>query len=145
MSNSLWPHGLHCPSLSPSPCLLKFRAVESVMLSNHLILSPPSPLVPQSFPASGSFPVNQLFASGGQSIRALVLAAVLPMNIQDWFLLVLTGWISLLSKLSGVFSNTTIRKHLFFSTQSSSWSNSHIHTWLLENPQRWLYRLLFAK
>ena len=112
MSNSLWSHGLHCPSLSPSPSLLKFRAVESVMLSNHLILSPPSPLGPQSFPELGSFAVNQLFTSGGQSIRALVSATVLPMNIQDWFPLGLTDMISLQSKgLSRVFSNTTVKKH----------------------------------
>ena len=90
---------------------------------------------PQSFPASGPFPVSRLLASGGQSIRASVLASVLPMNIHselnsfriDWFDL-------LLSKgLSRVFSNTTIQKHQFFGTQLSLWSNSHIHTRLLTN------------
>ena len=84
-----------------------------------------------SFPALGSFPVSQLFTSGGQSIGTSASASVLPMNIQDWFLLGLTGLISLPSKgLSRIFSNTTVQKHQFFSTQLSLWSNSHIHTWL---------------
>ena len=74
----------------------------------------------QSFPASGSFLTSQFFASGGQSIGVSASAAVLPMNIQDWFPLELTGWISLQSKgLSRVFSNTTIQKHLFFMVQPS--------------------------
>ena len=87
----------------------------------------------QSFPASGSFQMSQLFASGGQSIGVSVSTSVLPMNIQDWFPLGWTGWISLQSKgLSRVFSNTTLQKHQFFSAVPSLWSNSHIHTWLLE-------------
>ena len=87
----------------------------------------------QSFPASGSFQMTWLFTSCGQSIGASDSASVLPMNIQDWFPLALTGLTSLLSKvLSRVFSSTTIQKHLFFSTQPSLWSNSHIRTWLLE-------------
>ena len=90
-------------------CLLKFAslmAIDSVMPSNHLILCCPLLLL-QSFPASGSFPVSWLFASGGQSIGASASASVLPMNIQDWFSLGLTGLISLLSKgLSKVFSST---------------------------------------
>ena len=89
----------------------------------------------QSIPASGSFPMSQFFTSGGQSIGASASASVLPMSIQDWFPLGLTGWISLQFKgLSRVFSNTTIQKHQFFSAQLSLWSNSHIHTWLLEKP-----------
>ena len=85
----------------------------------------------QSFLASGSFPMNQLFALGGQSIGAL--ASVLPMNIQGWFPLRLTSLISLQSKgPSRVFSSTTVQKHQFFSVQPSLWSNSHISTWLLE-------------
>ena len=89
----------------------------------------------QSFSASGYFPMSQFFTSGGQSIGVSALASVLPMNIQDWFPLGLTGLISLLSKgLSKIFSNTTIQKHQFFSSQPSLWSNSHIHTWLLEKP-----------
>ena len=88
-----------------------------------------------SFPASGSFPMSQLFTSGGQSIGASASTSVLPMNIQDWFPIGWTGWISLKSKgLSRVFSNTTVQKHQFFGTQPSSQPNSHIHTWLLEKP-----------
>ena len=89
----------------------------------------------QTFPTLGSFPMSWLFASGGQSIRASASASVLPMNIQDWFPLELTGLISLLSKgLPRVFSNTTVQKHQFFGAQLSLWFNSHIHAWLLEKP-----------
>ena len=89
----------------------------------------------QSFPASGSFPMSQLFASGGQGIEASASASVLPMNIQDLFPLGLTDLISLLSKgLSRVFSSTKIQRHQFFGAQLYLWSNSHIHTWLLEKP-----------
>ena len=89
---------------------------------------------PQSFPALGSFPMSQFFASGGQSIRASASVSVLPMNTQDWSPSEWTGWISLQSKgLSRVFSNTTVQKHQFFSTQLSLYSNSHFHTWLLKN------------
>ena len=85
----------------------------------------------QSFPASGSFPMSHLFASGGQTIGVSASTSVLLMNIQDWFILVLTG---LQSKgLSRVFSNTTIQKHQFFSAQVSLESNSHIHTWYWKN------------
>ena len=81
------------------------------------------------FPASGSFPRSQFFASGGQSIGVSASASVLPMNIQDWFPLGWTGLISLLSKgLSRVFSNTTVQKHQFFGAQFSLWFNSHICT-----------------
>ena len=74
----------------------------------------------QSFPASGSFPMSQLFTSGGQSIGVSAIASVLPVNIQDWFPLGWTGWISLQSKgLSRVFSNTTVQKHQFFDAQLS--------------------------
>ena len=87
----------------------------------------------QSFPASGSFPMSWLFISCGQNIEAST--SILPMNIQGWFPLGLTGWISSLSKgLSRVFSNATVQKHQFFSTQPSLWSNYHVHTWLLEKP-----------
>ena len=90
---------------------------------------------PQSFPTSGSFPMSQLFAWGGQSTGLSALASVLPKNIQDWSPLKWTGWISLQSRgLSRVFSNTTVQKHQFFGTQLSSQSNSHIHTWALEKP-----------
>ena len=103
-----------------------------------LSLLPPVPafsLFLQSFPASGSFPVSLFFSSGGQSIGVPVSASVLPMNIQGWFPLGLTGLISLLFKgLSRVFSSTTVQKHQFFSAQPS-WSNYHICMWwLLEKP-----------
>ena len=94
--------------------LLRFVSIESVMPSNHLILGCPLLLCLQSFPASGSFPMSQFFVSGGQSIGASALASVLPVNIQGWFPLGLTGLISLQSKeLSRVFSNTTIWKHQY--------------------------------
>ena len=103
--------------------------------SNHLILCRSFSSCPQSFPASGSFQMSQFFPSGGQSIGVSASASVLPMNIQDWSPLGWTSWISLQSKgLSRVFSNTTVQKHQFFSTQLSLWSNSPIHTWLLEKP-----------
>ena len=90
---------------------------------------------PQSFPASGSFLMSWLFIPGGQSIRASALTSILPVNIKDWFPLGLIGLISLLSRgLSRVFSNSTVQKHQFFSTHPYLWSNSHIHTWLLEKP-----------
>ena len=89
---------------------------------------------PQSFPASGSFLMSQPFTSGGQSIGASASPSVLPMNIQDWYILGLTGLISLLFKrLSTIFSSTTIWKHQFFGTQPSLWFNSHICTRLQGN------------
>ena len=91
---------------------------------------------PQSFPASGSFPMSWLFASGGQTIGASASASVLTVNIQDWFPLRLTDLISLLSMgLSRIFCSTAVWEHQFFSAQSSLWYNSHTHTWLLEKPQ----------
>ena len=90
---------------------------------------------PQSLPATGSFPISQLIAWGGQSIWVSALASVLPMNTQNWSPLGWTGWISLQSKgLSRVFSNITVQKHQFFGAQLSSQSNRHIHTWPLEKP-----------
>ena len=89
----------------------------------------------QSFPTSGSFPVSQLFASGGQSTGVSASPPVFPMNTQDWSPLGWTGWISLQSKgLSRVFSNTTVQKHQFFCTHLSLKSNFHIYTWLLGKP-----------
>ena len=99
----------------------------------------------KSFPASRSFAMNQSFASGGQSIGVSTSASVLPMNTQDRSPLGWTGWLSLQSTgLSGVFSNTTVQKHKFFSAQPSIWSNSHIHTWLLEKPSITLTRWTFV-
>ena len=137
MSNSLQPHGLQntrlpCPSSSPGACS------SSCPLSQWCHPTISSSVIPfcshlQSFPASGSFPVSQFFASGGESTGVSPSASVLLMNIQDWFPLGWTGWISLQSKrLSRVFSSTIAQKHQFFGAQLSLWSNSHIHTWLLE-------------
>ena len=133
MSDSLWSHGLQharllCPSLSPGVCS------NSCPLSwwcHPTISSSVAPFssCPWSFPPSGSFPMSHLFISGGQSTGASTSASVLPMNIQSWFPLGLTGLISLLSKgLSTIFSRTTVQKHQFFSAQPSLWSNSHIGT-----------------
>ena len=100
-------------SIINSWSLLKIMSIESVMPSSYLILCHPLLLLPSwSFPSSGSFPISQFFASGGQSIGVSASASVLPMNIQEWFLLGWIGWISLQSKgLSRVFSNTTVQKH----------------------------------
>ena len=148
--NSLKPHGLQharlpCPLSSPEVWL------NSCPLSRwyHPIIS--SSVAPfssfhQSFPASGSFPVSQLFVSGGQSIGASASTSVLPVNIQVWFPLGLTGLISLQSKeLSRVFSSTTVRRHQFLSVQPFLLSRSHISTWLLEKPKLWLDRPLLVK
>ena len=120
-------------SIINSGSLLKLMSIESVMLSNHLILCHLLFLLPSIFPSISLFFVSQFFTSGSQSIGASASASVLALNIQDWFPLGLTGLISFLSKeISTVFSSTTIQKHQFFSPQPSLWSNSHIHTWLLE-------------
>ena len=132
MSNSLQPHELQharppCPSppprVYPNSCPLSWWCHPTI--SSSVI---PFPSCLQSFPASESFPMSQLFAWGGQSTGVSALASSLPKNTQGWSLLEWTGWISLQSKgLSRVFSNTTVQKHQFFSTQLSSQSNSHIH------------------
>ena len=139
MFNSLQPYGLQhtrllCPS--PTPGLYSNSCPSSQWwhpaISSFVI--PLSSLL-QSFPASGSFQMSQIFESGGQSTGVSASASILPMNIQDWFPLGWAGWISLQSKgLSRVFSNTTVQKHQFFSAQHSLQSNSHIHTWPLEKP-----------
>ena len=101
---------------------------------------------PQSLPKSESFPMSQLFASGGQSTGVSALASFPRKKSQGWSPSEWTGWISLQSKgLSRVFSNTAVQKQQFFSTQLSSQSNSHIHTWPLEKPQPWLDGPLLAK
>ena len=112
-------------SITNSRSLLKLMSVESVMPTHHLI---PFSSHLQSFLASGSFPMSQFFASGGQSIGVSASTSVLPMNIQDWFPLGWTGWISLQSKiLSRVFSNTTVQNHQFFDTQLQGNANEN-HT-----------------
>ena len=121
MSNSLQPHGLQHARL---PCPLPTPRVYSNSCPSSWWCHPTisSSVIPfsclQSFPASGSFQMSQFFTSGGQMIGVSASISVLPMNIQDWFPLGWTGWISLQSKrLSRVFSNTTVQKHQFFSAQ----------------------------
>ena len=129
MSDSLQPHGLQHARFPCRACSNSFAWCHPTILFSVI----PFFSCLQSFPASGSFLMSWLFTLGGQSIGAS--ASVLPMNIQDWSPLGLTGLISLQYKgLSRTFSNTPVQKHKFFSTQSSLWSNSHIHIWLLEKP-----------
>ena len=133
-------------SITSSQSLLKLTSIKSVTPSNHLILCHPLLIHPQSFPASGSFQMSQLFTSGGQSIRVSTSTSVLSVNIQDWSPLGWTGWISWQSKGSSrVLANTKVQKHHFFCTQLSLQSNSHIHTWLLEKPKPGLDGRLLAK
>ena len=139
VSDSLRPHESQhtrppCPSPTPG---VYSNSCPSSQWCHPAISSSVIPFssCPQSLPASGPFPVSQLFAWGGQSIGVSASASVLPMNTQDRAPWGWTGWISLQSKgLSRVFSNTTVQKHQFFGTQLSSQSNSHIHTWSLEKP-----------
>ena len=138
-SNSLWPHGLeHARPPCPSPAPIVYPNSCSLNWWCHPIISSsdiPLSSCPPSFPALGSYQMNQLFTSRGQSTGVSASASVLPMNTQDWFPLGWTGWISLQPKgFSRVFSNTTVQKHQFFSAQLSLQSNSHIPTWLLEKP-----------
>ena len=139
VSDSLRPHELqHARPPCPSPTPRVYTNSCPSCRWCHITIS--SSVIPvfshlQCFAATGSFQMSQLFASGGQSIGVSASTSVLPMSIQDWFPLGWMGWISLQAKeLSRVFSNTTVQKHQFFSTQLSFWSNSHIHTWLLEKP-----------
>ena len=129
MSDSLWPHEPQhtrppCPSLTPRvhPNLCPLSWWCHPTISSSVV---PFSSCPQSFPASGSFPVSQLFASSGQSIRVSASTSVLPMNTQDWSPLEWTGWISLQPKgLSRVFSNTIVQNHQLFGTQLPSQSNT---------------------
>ena len=146
MSDSLWAHELQharppCPSptprVYPNPCPLS-------QWCHPTISSPVIPFssCPQSFQASGSFQMSQLFASGGQSIGVSASASVLPMNIQDWFPLGWTCWISLQSKgLSRVFPNTTVQKHQFFGTAFFTVQLSHLYmtTGKTKALTRWQY------
>ena len=150
MSDSMQPHRLQHARL-PHPSPTPEAGSNSCPSSQWCHLTISSSAIPfssclLSFPASGSFPMSQFFASGGQSYGISASASVLPMNIQDWFPLGWTGWISLQSKgLSRVFSNTTAQKHQFFGPHLSLQSNSHIHTWPLEKPWPWLDGPLSAK
>ena len=121
---TLWDH-INCSmsaslSVTSSQSLSKLLSIESVIPSNSLILCHPLLLLPSIFPSIRGFQMSQYFASGGQSTRVSASISVLPKNTQDWSPLGWTGWISLQSKgLSRVFSNTTVQKHQFFSTQLS--------------------------
>ena len=139
VSNSLRPHKSQhtrppCPSPTPrvysNPCASSRWC--HLAISSSVI---PFSSCPQSLPASGSFPMSQHFAWGGQSNEVSASASVPPMNTQGWSPSGWTGWISLQSKgLSRVFSNTIVQKHQSFDAQLSSQSNSHIYTWPLEKP-----------
>ena len=139
VSDSLQPCELQharppCPSATPG---VHSNSCPSSRWCHPAISSSVVPFssCPQSLPASEFFPMSQPFTWDGQSTGVSASASFLPKNTQDWSSLTWTGWISLQSKgLSRVFSNTTVQKHQFFSTQLSSQSNSHIHTWPLEKP-----------
>ena len=138
VSNSLWPHESQAhtrpPCPSPTPGVYSNSCPANrwchPAISSSVV---PFSSCPQSLLASRSFPMSQLFASGGQSTGVSASTSVLPINTQDWSPLGWTGWISLQSNgLWRVFSNTIVQKHQFFGAQLSSQSNSHIHTWPLE-------------
>ena len=139
VSNSLQPHESQhgrppCPSPTPG---VHSDSRPSSQWCHPAISSSVVPFssCPQFLPALESFPMSQLFAWGGQSTGVSALVSFLPKKSQGWSPSEWTGWISLQSKgLSRVFSNTTIQKHQFFGVQLSSQSNSHIHTWPLEEP-----------
>ena len=142
MSDSLWPHEPQnarppCPSPTPGvhPNSCPLSQWYHPTISSCVV---PFYSCPQSFPASGSFQMSQLFTSGGQSIGYSSSTSVLPMNTKDWSPLEWTGWICLqFEGLSRVFSNTTAQKHQFFSVQLSLWPNTHIHKWLQEKLRAW--------
>ena len=145
VSDSLWAHGWHhaslpCPSPSPGTCWTSCSLCQWCHPTISYSVVPFSSCL-LSFRASQSFPMSQLFTSGGQNIGASASASFLLMNIQGWFPLGFPVFISLQSNgLSRVFSSTTIWKHQFFGTQPSLWSNSHIHTCyiLFISPQLWI-------
>ena len=148
VSDFLQPHGLQhvslpCPSPSPGAC----SNWDGWMPSTHLILRHLLLLLPSIFPSIKIFSNESALPIRWPNYWSFSFSvtSVLPMNIQDWYPLGLTGWISLQSKgLSRVFSNTAFQKHQFFSSQFSLWPKSHIHTWPLEKPQLWLDRPLSA-
>ena len=137
-----WCLTLHSPMDCSTPAFPVFHhLLELAQTHVHWVddtIQPSRPLLLLPFNISqhqGIFLVSHPFTSDGQSFGVSGSASAHPMNIQGWFPLGWTGWISLLSKgLSRVFSNTTVQKHQFFSAQPSLWSNFRIHTWLLEKP-----------
>ena len=126
MSISLWPHWCQVSlSFTVSQSLLRLMSIESVILSNHIILCRPLLFLPSIFPSIRVFSNDSFLPIKLQRIWVSASTSVLPMSIQDWFPLELTGWIPLQSKgLSRVFSSTTIQKHQFFSAQPSLWSKN---------------------
>ena len=139
MFNFLWPHGMQhtrppCPSSSPKVCPSSCPLPQwchPASVSSDTLFS----FYLRSFPASGTIPMSWLFTAGDQNTGALALVSVLPMSIQNWFPLRLTGLIFLLSKgFSGVFSRTTVQRHQFFGVLPSSRSSFHNHTWPLGRP-----------
>ena len=146
VSDSSQPQGLQqarppCPSPSPGVCLSSWSLHPwccPAISSSDTVFS----FCPQSFPPSGTFPMSCLFPSDDQNTGASASASVLPVNIQGWSPLRLTGLISVQSRgLSGVFSSTTVRRHQFFGILPSLWSSSHNRVWPLGRPQPWLYSL----
>ena len=139
VSDSLWPRGLQharplclspSPEVRPSSCPLPWWCHPAISSSDALFC-----FCSQSFPATWSFPMSQLLTSDDQNTGVSTSASVLPTSIQGWFPLILTKLISLLSKgLSGVLSNTTVRRHQYFCVPLSLWSSSHNHTWPLGRP-----------
>ena len=150
MSDSLRPHGRQqarppCPPPSlgvcPSSCSLHWWCHPAISSSDTLFS-----FCPQSFPALGAFSMSYLFTSDDQNTGASASASVLPVNVQDWSHLRLTGLISFLSKgPSGVFSSTTVRRHQVFGVLPSLQSSSHNHTWPLGRLWPWLYGHLSAE
>ena len=135
MSDSLWPHELqHARLPCPSPTPGAYSNTCPLSQWCHPTIS--SSVIPfsscrQSFQASGSIPMSQFFPSGGQRIGVSASASLLPINIQDWFSLGLTGWISLQSNgLWRIFSNTTVQKHQFFGTHSAFFIVQHSHPYM---------------
>ena len=137
--DSLWSHGLqHSRSAYPSSSPRICPNSHALYWWCHPVISSSDTLFsfsPQSFPESGTFPMSHLFASDNSNIGASASASVLPVNIQGWSPLRLTGLISLLSKgLLGVFSSTTVQRHQFFGILPFLWSSSHNHTWSPGRP-----------
>ena len=127
-------------SITNTQKLLNLMSIKLVMPSNHLILCRPLLLLPSIIPSIRLFSNESVLCIRWPKFGASASTSVLPKNLQDWFPIWLTGLISLQSKgLSRVFSNTTVLKRQFFGAQLSSWSNSHIHIWLLEKPQLWIF------
>ena len=140
MHHARFPHPSQSPRVCSNSCPLSQWYLPTISPSvNPYLLPSICPSIP------GSFLMNLLFISGGQSIRALASALVLPMNTQDWFPLGWTGLISLQSKrLSRVFSSITVQNHQFLYAQPSLWSNSLIRTWLLGKTSLWVDGPLLA-